>query len=540
MSIIFFFMRRISSLLALLALSAQFIPTVAHAEGWYYLVSAYYSPLEGQDFYLHGSYSDEVKMNGAGKTTASGQPVRIGAIAAPREMPYNTRVHIKQNLTIRGKAYDFDFHGTILDRGGAIHSAAKLPRLDIYMGKWQEWLCRAINFGVQTVYVEFDNNASIPDTSSFDSMPGNCSNPNNETVPLASGIKKAFDPFTMPIGSGSTVEDIKAVQKLLARVNAYTGDINGLYNEALTDAVFRFQQTNWIVKDKTDDGAGTYGPKTRAMLKALLSGELNKTTNTTAVNTTTTSTTVDTPSTTTTSTTNTSTNTSDTNTTSDTANDLTPEQSTNELGNVRELQEQLKDLGFFKYDIDGIYNKRLVDSLYNFQLAKKIVTGEEDPGAGYYGPVTKSAIAESHASYLARKAEMANLESALSEAKASLNASRDKKKVEFLEMMKKIPTVKVGQVHPEIRTLQKKLKELGYLDSKDTAIFGPKTKSALAKYQFDLKVIDSLSSQYAGVLGDKTREAIALDLYNRWLATDTGSAKEIDRIKAEIEALKKV
>lgn len=75
-------------------------------------------------------------------------------------------------------------------------------------------------------------------------MPGNCSNPNNETVPLASGIKKAFDPFTMPIGSGSTVEDIKAVQKLLARVNAYTGDINGLYNEALTDAVFRFQQTN--------------------------------------------------------------------------------------------------------------------------------------------------------------------------------------------------------------------------------------------------------------------------------------------------------
>lgn len=32
-SIIFFFMRRISSLLALMALSAQFIPTVVHAEG---------------------------------------------------------------------------------------------------------------------------------------------------------------------------------------------------------------------------------------------------------------------------------------------------------------------------------------------------------------------------------------------------------------------------------------------------------------------------------------------------------------------------
>lgn len=107
-------------------------------------------------------------------------------------------------------------------------------------------------------------------------------------------------------------------------------------------------------------------------------------------------------------------------------------------------------------------------------------------------------------------------------------------------MLKKIPTARIGQVHPEIRTLQKKLKELGYMTHKDTAIFGEITKAALAKYQFDLKVIDSVSSQYAGVLGDQSREAIAIDLYNRWLATDTGSTKEVDRIKGEIEALKKV
>lgn len=518
-------MRRISSLVALVALSVQFLPTITHAEGWYYLVSAYYSPLEWQDFYLNGSYANEIKMNGEGKTTASGQPVRIGAIAAPREWPFNTRVHIKQNLTIKWTAYNFDFHGTILDRGGAIHSASKLPRLDIYMGKWQEWLCRAINFGVQTVYVEFDNNAVITDTSSFDSMPGNCSNPNNETVPLASGIKKAFDPFTMPIGSGTALEDIKSVQKLLTRVSAYTGAINGQYNETLITAIFNFQRTNGIVKERTDDGAGTYGPKTRAMLKALLSGELNKTTNTTAVNAT-----VQTPNTPNT----------DPTTPTETNNNIAPTQNTNELGDVRELQTQLKDLEYFKFDVDGIYNKRLVDALYAFQLAKKIVTGEEDPGAGFYGPVTKTALAESYASYVGRKGQIANLETSLSEAQAALNTSRDKKKLEFVNMMKKIPTAKIGQVHPEIRTLQKKLKELGYMDHKDTAIFGALTKAALAKYQLDLKVIDSLSSQFAGVLGDQSREAIAIDLYNRWLAADTGSTREVDRIKGEIEALKKV
>lgn len=194
-------MRRISSLLALLALSVQLVPMTTHAEGSYYLVSAYYSPLPDQEFYLHGTYEDEVKMNGEGKFTASGQAVRIGVVAAPKENPFNTRVRIKQTLSIKGTSVNFDFNGTILDRGGAIHSANNLPRLDIYMGAGQAGLCRAINFGVQTVYVDFDNNTAPADTNNFDNVPSNCNNPHNETVPLASGATTtAFDPFTMPIG----------------------------------------------------------------------------------------------------------------------------------------------------------------------------------------------------------------------------------------------------------------------------------------------------------------------------------------------------
>lgn len=65
------------------------------------------------------------------------------------------------------------------------------------------------------------------------------------------------------------------------------------------------------------------------------------------------------------------------------------------------------------------------------------------------------------------------------------------------------------------------------------------TKSALAKYQFDLKVIDSLSSASAGVLGDKTREAIANDLYNRWVKADTTSNAEVDAVQKELDELKK-
>lgn len=515
-------MRRICSVLLLVSFWASFLPLSASAEGSYYLVSAYYSPVEWQDFYLHGSYEAEIKMNGGGKTTASGQPVRIWVIAAPREMPYNTRVHINQSINIKGAPYKLDFHGTILDRGGAIHSAAKLPRLDIYMGKWQEGLCRAINFGVQTVFVNFDTDTSIPDTSSFDGISSSCNDPHTETVPLASGAKKEFDPFTMTIGAGSPAENIMAVQKLLSRVNSYTGPIDGKYNDALTDAIFEFQKANGIVQKRTDDGAGTYGPKTRAMLKALLTGVLNKTSTTkvTAAVTTTTEEddTTDTP-------------------TPATTPDETDTPTTG--GDARDLQTKLKDLGFFSFEIDGIYNKRLVDALYAFQLEKKIVTGVDDPGAGYYGPVTKTTIEEAYTNYLARKEKILALEKERESVIEHQKDVRAEKQAEFVAMMAKIPSVKLWQVHPEIRTLQKLLKELGFLSAKDTAIFGTLTKTALAKYQLQLKVIDSLSSQYAGVFGDKTRAAIALDLYNRWLTKDTTGVEEIKEVDAEISALKK-
>ena len=510
-------MRRISSLLALIALSAQFIPLTAHAEWSYYLVSAYYSPLPDQEFYLHGSFEDEVKMNGEGKFTASGQAVRIWVVAAPKENPFNTRVRIKQALTIKWTSVNFDFNGTVLDRGGAIHSANNLPRLDIYMGAGQEGLCRAINFGVQTVYVEFDTSSTPADTNNFDNIPSNCGNPHNETVPLASGATtKPFDPFTMPIGTWSPKENIKIVQNLLLRLNAYTGTIDGVYDDDFIDAIFQFQKTNGIVQNRTDDGAGIYGPKTRAMLKALLSGELNKDDNTNTINTGATTTTTDT--TTPTTTVNTAFSTDET----------------------RELQEKLQELGYFKFEPDGIYNKRLVDAIYEFQLVKKIVGDANDAGAGYYGSVTQTTLEEAYTAYGARREQIIALETKIDNAKNAQEELREKKKEEYVTMLKKIPTAKLNQVHAEVRTLQKILKQVGYFDRKDTAIFGTVTKGALAKYQLELKTIDNINSQYAGVLGDVTRAAIANDLYSRWLKTDTTSGAEIEKLTKELEELKKV
>ncbi len=73
---------------------------------------------------------------------------------------------------------------------------------------------------------------------------------------------------------------------------------------------------------------------------------------------------------------------------------------------IRELQKMLKEMGYFKFEIDGLYNKRLVDAILKFQLAKQIVTSEDDIGAGFYGPVTQSTLEEAYASYLEKKAKI--------------------------------------------------------------------------------------------------------------------------------------
>lgn len=521
-------MKSISKIVTLIFICSQCI-SHSFADGAYYLVSAYYSPLPWQEFYLHGSYEDEVKMNGEGATTSSGKSVQIGFIAAPKERPFGTRVHINQSITLGGKPVKFDFHGTIQDRGGAIHSASRLPRLDIYVGKGQEWLCRAINFGVQTLYVDFDTNTSLPDTTSLDMISSSCKNPHNERVWLASGTKTAFDPFNMPIWIGSDEEDIKIVQKLLTRTNAYSWPIDGKYNNTLIETILQFQIKHGIVQDKNQDWAGTYGPKTRWLLRALVSWELNKTNNQIVTNTTNTKNVIIAP----------------TNDNKDDNKDKvptspTPTQVLSEMGDVREIQEKLKDLGFFTSDIDGIYNKRLVDTIFAFQLEKKIVANAEDPGAGYFWPVTRSALNESHASYILRKEQISKLEKELEKENEVLMLAREKKKLEYRTKIGRIPNLKTGQVHPEIRTLQILLKDLGYLNNKDTAIFWKLTKSALAQYQMKLGVIDSLTSQYAGVLGEKTKDAIATDLFEAWVKTDTTGQEAITRIKAEIEALKKV
>jgi len=95
---------------------------------------------------------------------------------------------------------------------------------------------------------------------------------------------------------------------------------------------------------------------------------------------------------------------------------------------IRDLQKMLKEMGYFKFDIDGLYNKRLVDAILEFQVAKQIITSPDDIGAGYYGPVTQSTLEEGYAAYLAKKIKIDALNAQLETIKAARTGVFDEKK----------------------------------------------------------------------------------------------------------------
>lgn len=77
-----------------------------------FIITAYYSPLPGQSFYLKGNYAAEVRLNGNGTHGASGSPVFTGMIAAPKSYDFGTQIF-----------FDGLGLGTVSDRGGAIVDA---------------------------------------------------------------------------------------------------------------------------------------------------------------------------------------------------------------------------------------------------------------------------------------------------------------------------------------------------------------------------------------------------------------------------------
>lgn len=100
------------------------------------------------------------------------------------------------------------------------------------------------------------------------------------------------------------------------------------------------------------------------------------------------------------------------------------------------------------------------------------------------------------------------------ELELKMNAfNREKTRVK--EAIDDLGTPKIGDTGPEIRMLQEVLIDMGYLDGKSTAIYGPATKAAIAEFQKSTKLIITLDDPNAGTLGQVTRAKLVDEILFR-------------------------
>ncbi|MBC7503921.1 peptidoglycan-binding protein [Candidatus Gracilibacteria bacterium] len=204
-----------------------------------FIITAYYSPLQGQQTYYRGSYEADVRLNGNGTHGASGTPVFTGMIAAPKTYAFGTQIFFA-GLGL----------GTVQDRGGAIVDAyvrgQPYDRIDIWMGYGETALKRTIAWGRRTV------KGTIVTSSKAATI--NLSGIDNGSVDLRQ---------YPPVGSVS-------VGTMSADVISAFADLG--YNFTSTDTksmIVEFQLDQGIISSREDTSAGVYGPKTRSTLATL-------------------------------------------------------------------------------------------------------------------------------------------------------------------------------------------------------------------------------------------------------------------------------
>jgi peptidoglycan hydrolase-like protein with peptidoglycan-binding domain/3D (Asp-Asp-Asp) domain-containing protein len=181
-------------------------------------------------------------------------------------------------------------------------------------------------------------------------------------------------------------------------------------------------------------------------------------------------------------------------------NDLKPG---DEGEKVKELQKELKKLNFYRTDISGVYDATTKHAVFKFQQVQGLVMDEESEFAGIFGPKTRkglnSLVAASN--YTETKVAVAteNYQKTM-----LANAESDKPKKTLISLQ-----LKYGMRGPEVASLQKFLKDQGFIDGDlITEYYGPLTQNAVTEFQKAHKLITTPNDNGAGYVGPATLELI--------------------------------
>jgi len=167
---------------------------------------------------------------------------------------------------------------------------------------------------------------------------------------------------------------------------------------------------------------------------------------------------------------------------------------------VSKLQEELRNLNFYRGEITGKYDKVTEHAVFKFQQSQGLVEDEETQGAGVFGPKTMASINQIISSRNKNRVLIAQATSDFNSGKIN-NISIG-------------PQVLVAELDPgitasEVKVLQRFLNDQGYLDVDSySEYFGNATKEALIQFQLDNKIISTRKDTGAGRVGPSTLKTI--------------------------------
>ncbi len=513
----------------------------AVSDTWYFVVTAYYSPLPNQDKYLTGNYESEKRLNWQWIAWASWKSVFSWMLAAPKSYSFGTKIYL-----------EWLWIWSVEDRGWAIVPAwqrgYKHDRIDVWMWYWDEWLQRALYWWKRTVkgYV-VNSNSEV--TINYN----NVSSPKWAT----SWLSSQNDVFNYSLWIWSDISRVKKLQQFFKDLSLYNWDIDWVYNKELTNIVYSFQVSNDILSSQYDLWAWYWWVKTRGLFKKMylnwefddlesnkdllfslnnysenkkeeikedkeeieiknieetiiIEQEIKDNIELLEEN--------------------------------DTSNNFEYKANeyiesiktdmnlfdsfTDNISQVKQLQNIMFDMWYYEWDISWNYDD-LISPIYNYQIDNWIVINESSPGAWYFWPKTRASIKNKYLSYLEdlKNTKLEELKLAYEKEQRELEEQKRREELEqkYKELekyaldiaSKKIELIwnlRQWEVSNSVRELQLVLKDLWYFDYQDTAIFWQITREAVIDYQLDKNIISSKDDIASWIVWPKTLDSIKNDI----------------------------
>jgi len=306
------------------------------------LITAYYSPLPNQEHYYLGSYEEDIRFNGSG-ISADGTPAYPGMIAAPKEIPFGTRIELPEYGVV----------GTVHDRGGRINvTEGGTMHIDLWMGKGDKGLARALEWGARVVSTKvYEPPPSFIPSEKFDLALFDA--PESAFKRMPSNPRMLIEVKSVELGDSSA--EVAAIQHALKKLAYFNHDITSYFGDVTLQAVRTFQRDASIVQREEVADEETLDIIVAHMeLKQELEEPL-------------------------------------------------PEENAFLQGttgkDIRVLQRVLSLLGLYQGGVDGIYDQEVLQTIYVFQKNLNLVDAITDADAGIVGEQTRRALLTAWRSY---------------------------------------------------------------------------------------------------------------------------------------------